>query len=112
MRYSALFTIVASPVLAAGNASEESLFEQLVERIIVDEVYDEAFWLARGITQEDLKWAVFDGGSPDIPMAAISLSPSWIMLTLALIITAIVWWLDRPYTPEEKATWSGDDEWR
>ena len=82
------------PAHAAGNAPPGGWAiapeRPLPAHVTEAEVMNEAWWLRRGVTQDDLRWAVFDGGSPDIPPAPIPAPPALPLLLGGLVILTLL----------------------
>jgi hypothetical protein len=87
----ALF-LAAGPALAGGSAPDVGnlLWPQQAPVVIVSEVQNESWWLRRGVTQEQLLWAVFDGGSPDLAPAPIPVPPAGLLMFSGLLILTLI----------------------
>jgi hypothetical protein len=82
------------PAHAAGNAppggwaiAPEGPF---VAYVTEAEVQDEAWWLRRGVTQDQLLWAVFDGGSPELAPAPVPVPPAGLLMLSGLLILTLL----------------------
>jgi hypothetical protein len=88
-----IFTAVFPPAHAAGNAPDGGWAiapEGQAAYVTEAEVQNEAWWLRRGVTQDQLLWAVFDGGSPDLAPAPVPVPPAGLLMLSGLLILTLL----------------------